>query len=110
MDGYLRSPHRMVMIIIIFTHNNIKGTGHGRYEFKLPFWVYNQIYMKYILCQRRRVYAGKKEVFLFLYKHVKKGHVPWYIHSIGEWETCQKTLLWILFFFFCVTTKKPSPL
>ena len=38
---------------------------------KFPFWVYNKIYMKSILCQRRRVYASKKEVYLFLYKHVK---------------------------------------
>ena len=48
--------------------------------------------MKYILRQRRHVYDGIKEVYLFLDKHVKseKGHVLWYIHSIGEWETCQK--------------------
>ena len=45
------------------------------------------------MCQHRRLYAGKrKEVYLFLDKHVKseKGHVLWYIHSIGEWETCQR--------------------
>ena len=30
----------------------------------------------------------------------------WHIHRIGEWETCQKTLLWIQFFFFGITTKK----
>ena len=48
--------------------------------------------MKYILRQRRHVYDGIKEVYLFLDKHVKseKGHVLWYIHSTGEWETCQK--------------------
>ena len=41
------------------------------FEFQLPFGVYNQINMKYILCQRIRVYAGKKEVYIFLDKHVK---------------------------------------
>ena len=63
--------------------------------------------MKYILRQRRHVYDGIKEVYLFLDKHVKseKGHVLWYIHSIGEWETCQKTLLWILFFFWYYNQK-----
>ena len=51
--------------------NVLKTYSNGHFEFQLPFWVYNQIYMKYILCQRRRVYAGKKEVFQFLNKHVK---------------------------------------
>ena len=32
----------------------------GHFEFQLTFWVCNQINMIYILCQRRRVYAGKK--------------------------------------------------
>ena len=38
------------------------------FEFQLPFQVYIQINMKYILCQRRRIYAGK---IRYIYKHVK---------------------------------------
>ena len=30
------------------------------FEFQLAFWVYKQINLEYILCQRRHVYAGKK--------------------------------------------------
>ena len=67
--------------------------------------------MKYIRRQRRHVYDGKKGVYIFLDKHVKsekEGHVLWYKHSIGEWETCQKnaTVDPVL---FGITTKKTSP-
>jgi len=64
--------------------------------------------MKYILRQRRHVYDGIKEVYLFLDKHVKseKGHVLWYIHSIGEWETCQKKTATMDPILFGITTKK----
>ena len=33
---------------------------NDHFESQLPFLVCNQINMKYLLCQRRRVYAGKK--------------------------------------------------
>ena len=31
--------------------------------------------------------------------------VLWHIHRIGEWETCQKTLIWIQFFFWYYNQK-----
>ena len=56
---------------MLYTYNVMQSYYKNHFEFQLAFWVYKQISMKYILCQRRRVYDGKKEVFLFLYKHVK---------------------------------------
>ena len=35
---------------------------NDNFDYQLPFWVCNQINMKYILCQRRRVYAGKQRL------------------------------------------------
>ena len=67
--------------------------------------------MKYILRQRSYVYDGKKEEYLFLDRQVKseKGYVLWYIHSIGEWETCQKKDANMDTVLFGITTKKTSP-
>ena len=58
----------------------------GHLEFKLPFWVYTQINMKSIMCWLLHVYTSIK----INMRNLKIGHMLWYKHSIGEWETCKK--------------------
>ena len=47
-------PHSPILCIVY-------TTAHGLFfNDQLPFWVYNQINIKYILCQRRHVNAGSR--------------------------------------------------
>ena len=67
--------------------NVLQTYCNDHFEFQLPFLVWNQINMKCIYCARVDACTlAKKGLFLFLYKHVEsvKGHVLWYIQSIGE--------------------------
>ena len=71
--------------------NVLQTYSNGHYEFQLLFWVYNQIY---ICASVDASTLAKKEVFLFLNKHVKfekKGMCCGiYVHSIGEWGNLPK--------------------
>ena len=62
-------------------------------------WFYNQINMKSLYSADVDMsMPAKKEVYLFLDKPVKSEKR--YIHSIGEWETCQKRYFGLFFFWY----------